>query len=349
MNINWPTKKLGEIAQLRMGETLIKKDLTGDGLPVYSADSLDKPWGFTSKSKLKFSRGSIVVGARGTIGSIKLPEDKEFVSTQTTIIISPYLEIILSEFLYYYLATINFKKITAGSGIPMLTIGHLKRIKIPLPPLPIQQKIVERLDAIRKAQELNNKQIALADEFFQSLLHRELDPKGKNWKLLKLGNFVEKIEYGLSVSVQDCLSDDGIPILTMNEIENDGEINYQKARRISVSQEEFKKFKVSKGELLFNWRNEKRLIGKTGLFNSEKDFIFASFLLRIIPNEKILPEFLWYWLNYLRTKKVYLRYAHLAGNQASYNATSLRNKISCPLVPLETQKKIIEKLSAFQE
>jgi hypothetical protein len=45
---------------------------------------------------------------------------------------------------------------------------------------------VERLDAIKKAQELNDKQIELAEELFQSLLHRELDPKGKNWEVKKI-------------------------------------------------------------------------------------------------------------------------------------------------------------------
>jgi len=208
---------------------------------------------------------------------------------------------------------------------------------------------VERLDAIKKTQELNDKQLVLVEELFQSLLHRELDPKGKNWDFVKLGNVVQKIEYGLSVSVQNRLDENGVPILTMAEIENDGQINYQKTRKISASANELKKFKINKGELLFNWRNEKALIGKTGLFESEKDFIFASFLLRIVTNEKILPEFLWYWLNYLRTKNAYLQYAHLAGNQASYNANSLQNKISCPLILIKNQQKIVEKLSAVQD
>jgi len=260
---------------------------------------------------------------------------------------------LLPKCLFYFLTTKDFNlqknKLAVGATQKAINNPALKRIKIPILPLPIQQKIVERLDAIKKAQELNDKQIELTEELFQSLLHRELDPKGKNWDFVKLGNVVQKIEYGLSVSVQNRLDENGVPILTMAEIENDGQINYQKTRKISASANELKKFKINKGELLFNWRNEKALIGKTGLFESEKDFIFASFLLRIVTNEKILPEFLWYWLNYLRTKNAYLQYAHLAGNQASYNANSLQNKISCPLILIKNQQKIVEKLSAVQE
>ena len=253
-----------------------------------------------------------------------------------------------AKFLYYYLNDEN-KWPRYGSAQPFIAPSTVKRLKVPFPSLPIQKKIVERLDAIKKTQELNDKQLVLVEELFQSLLHRELDPKGKNWDFVKLGNVVQKIEYGLSVSVQNRLDENGVPILTMAEIENDGQINYQKTRKISASANELKKFKINKGELLFNWRNEKALIGKTGLFESEKDFIFASFLLRIVTNEKILPEFLWYWLNYLRTKNAYLQYAHLAGNQASYNANSLQNKISCPLILIKNQQKIVEKLSAVQE
>ena len=93
---------------------------------------------------------------------------------------------ILKDFLFYYLQTPNIQQVikfyTRG-----VTILHASRaiphIKIPLPSLEIQQKIIERLDAIRKAQELNDKQIALANELFQSLLQRELEPKGKNWEV----------------------------------------------------------------------------------------------------------------------------------------------------------------------
>jgi type I restriction enzyme S subunit len=373
--MTWPTKKLGELISKYFSGTW-GEDSKGDGnarvirvsdiKPDFSINYDNVPIRRLKEKDLKKYRlelGDIVVvkssGNQTKIisGRAALFEYKDkdvYVPSNFLIALRPNRNLIIPMWLWVNLNSKTAKRfielIIGATTYPNLKPAEYLNLKIPVPPLPIQQKIVGRLDAIKKAQELNDKQIELAEELFQSLLHRELDPKGKNWNLVKLGNFVQKIEYGLSVSVQNQLSDNGVPILTMAEIEDDGQINYQKARKISVSADELRKFKLNDGEILFNWRNEKFLIGKTGLFKSQKeDFIFASFLLRVIPNEKILPEFLWHWLNYLRIKKVYLRHAHLAGNQASYNANSLQNKTLCPSVSLETQQKIVEKLSVVQE
>ena len=48
---NYPQVMLEEIAEVRMGETLIKGDLTGKGKPIYSADTSDEPWAFSEPTK----------------------------------------------------------------------------------------------------------------------------------------------------------------------------------------------------------------------------------------------------------------------------------------------------------
>ena len=185
---SWPTKKLGEISKIRMGETLIKKDLTGDGVPVYSADSLEKPWGFTSKNKLEFSRGAIIVGARGTLGSVKLPDDTLFTSTQTTIILSPQQKTVIPAFLFYYLRKVDFKKLRGGSGIPMLTVTRLNDLQIPFPPPSEQQKIVYVLDSIQDVIRAQEKIIEKTKELKKSLLNEIFNSEIKNQKWTKLGN-----------------------------------------------------------------------------------------------------------------------------------------------------------------
>jgi len=41
-----------------------------------------------------------------------------------------------------------------------------------------------------------------ADELFQSLLHKELDARGKGWEVKRIKDIVSEISYGLSISVQ---------------------------------------------------------------------------------------------------------------------------------------------------
>jgi len=320
MIASWPTKKLGETAQLRMGETLIKKDLTGDGVPVYSADSLEKPWGYTSKNKLKFRRGAIVIGARGTIGSLKLPEDNYFTSTQTTIVVEPNIKEVLPEFLFYFLNTLNFRK--AGTGIPMITISYLKTIKIFLPPLKVQQKIVERLDAIKKVQELNDKQIELAEELFQSLLHRELDPKGKNWEMKSLGELCN-IYQPKTITSTEILKSGPYKVYGAN-----GVIGY------------YNKYNHEDSEVLVTCRGA--TCGTINL-SEPKCWITGNAMVVHPKVDNLSKIFLYYTL-----KNSNLSGAITGAAQPQITRASL-SPLKIPLPPLETQQKIVEKLSAVQE
>jgi len=204
--MTWQTKKLGEICEIRMGETLIKKNLTGEGIPVYSADSLEKPWGFTSKHRVEFPKGTLVIGARGTIGSVKLPRDEKFTCTQTTIAITPNSEEISPFFLFYFLRKVNLSALKARGSIPMLTISRVSQVEIPLLPFSIQQKIVKILDIIQEAIDIQEKIIEKTKELKKSLtanLFRygapsfregrklrktEIGEIPEDWKMVKLGS-----------------------------------------------------------------------------------------------------------------------------------------------------------------
>ncbi|WP_179105671.1 restriction endonuclease subunit S [Vreelandella utahensis] len=104
---------LPHLVDLKMGETIVASDCTGDGLPVFSADKNNEPWGYSSKLKVINNRGAIVIGARGTIGYPRLPNFDKFGATQTTIVATPINDAVDSEFLYYSLSQVDF-------GVPPL-------------------------------------------------------------------------------------------------------------------------------------------------------------------------------------------------------------------------------------
>ena len=103
---------------------------------------------------------------------------------------------LLPQYAHLFLLTPTFKrelrrKIATTSGIYNLKKDHIEKIKIPLPSLKVQKQIVERLDKIAEAQKLQGELIQKADELFQSLLHQELNPAGKDWEMKKLGEVLE--------------------------------------------------------------------------------------------------------------------------------------------------------------
>ena len=167
---SFPIVSLGEVASIRMGETLIKGDLTGRGRPIFSADSSDKPWAYTEKTKLSFGRNTLVIGARGTIGSIKHPNVDDFTATQTTIVVTADEAKIVTEYLFQFLRIFDFGKITEGVGIPMITVKNVSAILLPLPPLDVQREIVAEVERYQvKIDEAKQEIVHLQDEISKAI------------------------------------------------------------------------------------------------------------------------------------------------------------------------------------
>ena len=142
--------KLKDISSLCMGETLIKKNLSASGVPVYSANTEEGPWGFTQKNRKRFPNGTIVLSARGSIGFPRLPPFELFTSTQTTIAIQPNQRIVEPAFLRCFLQTVDFKLLTTVQAVPMLTIADMKEVYILLPNLKKQRELVHVFDTVYK-------------------------------------------------------------------------------------------------------------------------------------------------------------------------------------------------------
>ena len=88
-------------------------------------------------------------------------------------------------YLNYYLNYNDLKRYTSGTTRGKLNQKALNSIDVLVPPVGVKEKLVEKLDAIRKLQELNNKKIEKAEELFNSNLKIKLVKK-KGWKELRL-------------------------------------------------------------------------------------------------------------------------------------------------------------------
>ena len=361
---NWPTKKLGEVSKIRMGETLIKKDLTGDGVSVYSADSLEKPWGFTSKNKLEFTRGAIIVGARGTLGSIKLPDDAIFTSTQTTIILSPQQEIVSSQFLFYYLRKVDFKKLRGGGGIPMLTVNSLNDLEIPLPPLPIQQKIVKVLDTIQEAIEIQEKIIEKTKELKKSLMAElfkygapsfrkgrklkkteitEIGEIPEEWEVVRLEKVVIKMKAGGTPNTSEGKYwGGGIAFTLIEDLVNAGKFLIKTNASITqLGLKNSNSWVVPENSIILSLY---ATVGKPVI--NKIPVAITQNMIGIIPHKEIINlEFLYYVLENSREKL--WKYTDLSVYK--HITTSEAKKILIPLPPLLEQQEIAEILQTIDQ
>lgn len=121
--------------------------------------------------------------------------------------------------------------------------------------------------------------------------------KNKLLKYDRIGNHLIKAQYGISLEMNQ--TNIGYPIYRMNEIHNmlcDLEVN----KFADITNNELEIFKLNDRDVIFNRTNSFEWVGRTGLYRKidHRDFVFASYLVKFIPNEKtILPEYLTAFLN----------------------------------------------------
>ena len=133
----------------------------------------------------------------------------------------------------------------------------------------------------------------------------------------------------------------GTKIYRMNEISN------MMCERIvlkcaSVSHQEIKLFKLNDRDVLFNRTNSQKFVGRTGIFRkfSHDNYIFASYLIRIIPNPDIItPEYLTAFLNSQYGICDIKRRVRISINQSNINAEELK-RIEIPVFSKEFQLSI---------
>ncbi len=233
---------LPKIGFLRMGETIIEKNCSGDGLPIYSADKSNEPWARSNHFRRKNERGSIVIGARGTIGYPRLPKDELFGATQTTIVFSPDKARFVPEYLHYCLQQVDFENLGAQQAIPMLTISNLENLTVRSFKKPEQTKIAEILStvdqAIEQTEALIAKQQRIKTGLMQDLLTRGIDENGNlrseethkfkdsplgripvEWEVKAIGALASQITKGESPSWQGFkYQEEGVPFITSENV-----------------------------------------------------------------------------------------------------------------------------------
>ena len=124
----------------------------------------------------------------------------------------------------------------------------------------------------------------------------------------------------------------GCPIYRMNEIHNLlCDLNVNKCA--DITQEEAEIFKLHDKDVIFNRTNSFEWVGRTGIYyqNDNIDRIFASYLVRFIPNTDILlPEYLTTYLNTKYGMWDIKRRARQSINQTNVNP----EEVKCMDIPI---------------
>ena len=330
-NTKWPMVELEEICIVDWGNTnLTKSSYKNNGQYL----AVSATGGDGRIEHFEHEVGVTVLSAIGAnCGKVFYPQER-FTAIKNTITFTPERTKVLPKYLFYVLSENDFP--VRGGGQPFMSKGDVQKYKIPLPPIEVQEQIVAELDGYHNI-------ISGARQIVESWRPDIKIPEEVG--MVKVGSVVDFVS-GVTLAIGDCENENGVPIITIADVAEDGSLKLANLRRVKTD----KNVNIlQKGDLLFNWRNgSKDLVGKTAYFNLDGEYIFASFLLGIRPKKELIEsKFLWFLLNKYRAEGKYLDFMRQNVN-GLFNREELKD-VEIPLPSLTMQKDIIEEVESERE
>lgn len=331
-----------ELFEIKTGKGITTKDSKKEGLyPIISGGI--EPMGYydTYNRKGKCVTISRVGANAGFVNYI----DKNFYLNDKCFSIIPfeeYLNNINIKFLYYYTKKIEEDIIMLQStgGVPTINTKKIGNLLFPVPPIEVQCEIVHILDNFvlelkeKLTLELNlrKKQYeCYASELF-------LKTNAKQYIMEELAEFV----YGYTDKAKE---NGNIRFIRITDINEQGYLKNEDIKYIDLN-DEAKKSLLKKGDLVM--ARTGATYGKTLYFDSEKPSVYASFLIRIIPNNEILLN-KYYW-HFTKTHLYWEQAKKLVttGGQPQFNTPAIK-KVKVPIPTIEKQEKIVNILDRFDK
>ena len=145
---------LGDLATFKYGKMPNKKKVSDSGeYPVYSGY---RYVGYYDEYNIEAGQLIIVARGVGGTGDVKLTKEKCWLTNLSIAAKIFDYEKVIPQYLYYMFKRNNLRYLDSGSAQSQITIFDLERVKVSLPPLETQKKIVAVLSALDDKIELNN-------------------------------------------------------------------------------------------------------------------------------------------------------------------------------------------------
>lgn len=312
-----------------------------------------------------FEEGDLLVSKitpcfeNGKQGIVRNIPDGFGIATTEVIPLKPIEGVSHLPFLAMYLLHPDIRTRLAGrmegaTGRQRLPKAVLEQWSMPFPPVPEQRAIADVLSKIQGAVEVQDKLVTMLKELkaattaklFREGLHSEplkqteIGEIPKSWEVVPLGQLLRTAQYGLSVRGEKT---GRYPILRMN-CQEEGEVVFRDLQYVDLDEITFNAFKLNDGDILFNRTNSIDLVGRTAIFRGTEAAVFASYLIRLCLDERmILPDFLNYYLNLERAQVALKTLATRGVSQSNISASKLR-LFHVPLPPKQDQAEVIKTL-----
>ncbi len=362
MKEGWEYKKIKDVAEVFAGQGAPQGDSNycSNGIPFIKAGNLFELINGKNEAsiqnvseqvalshKLRLYKAGSVLFAKSGMSCMKgyvytLKNDCYVVSHLA--IITPHS--VNSHFLNYYLCVNKPNSLIKDAAYPSISLKDIENLKIPIPPLAEQKRIVEELDLLSSIIDKKKAQLKELDQLAQSIFYTMFgDPitNPKGWQVQALSTVCD-VRDGTHDSPK--YVDNGYPLITSKNVVN-GTISFDNVNLISERDliAINARSKVDDGDIIMPMIGT---IGKPTIVIKTREFAIKNVaLIKFSEAKRVLNIYIQKLLD-SESYSRFIKEQNRGGTQKFISLGMIR-KLPTPLPPLSLQQEFAEKVEAIEK
>ena len=294
MKAGWRGTSLGDVCEIYQPKTISAKDMVPDGpYPVFGANGVIGRY-----SEFNHEEPQLLVTCRGaTCGSVNISDPFSWITGNAMVIRPKVTDLSLRYVEYFFRGAVDLDGVITGAAQPQITRKSLAPVRIAFPPLEEQQRIVAVLDeafeGLARARENAEVNLKNARELFAAELNQLFEHALSTTPEKTFDEITFNSSIGLVRSKKEQGPDRQYDYVKMQNIGNDDRYLGGVVDRIDCSPEEGARFQLERGDLLFNTRNSRELVGKSCIIEEdfERPTVFNNNIMRVRFSSVIYPRY----------------------------------------------------------
>jgi len=344
---NWCWTKIGGILRLQAGKNIsaskISKSRSQEAsFPCFGGNGVR---GYVER--YSHDGEFPIIGRQGALcGNVNWASGK-FYATEHAVVVECSSNI-SKRWAYHILFSMNLNQYATATAQPGLSVAVINQVPIALPPVPEQQRIVDRIESLfAKLDEAKQKAQDALDSFETrkaAILHKAFDGELTaqwrqehgvgmgSWEKANLGKYVDS-QYGYTESASQ--EQVGPKFLRITDIQ-DGVVNWDSVPFCKISDNDFERYAVSQNDIMI--ARTGATTGKSYLIVDDVKAVFASYLIRIkVKSAQLQPRYLY---SFMQSQIYWDQITEFSAGiaQPGVNAKKLKEIIlPIPSVPEQTE------------
>ena len=357
----WEENSIRELFDFKYGKGLTQeKRRLGGGFAVYGSN------GIVGEHDQAITQGpTIIVGRKGSVGEVHLSPTKCW-PIDTTYFIDEFPDGSPPKFWAFYLKSLRLGQQERSSAIPGISREDIYKLKVPVPPLAEQRRIVAKLEELLGKVEACQKRLAkipvIFKRFRQSVLaaacsgdltsdwrrnSRNADDTPDTWQSIEFGRLIAEGPQN-GIYKPQALYGRGTLIVRIDNFYDGAIAPWTTLKRVELSSKEVDQFNLANEDILINRVNSIKFLGKSAIVKNLKEpCVFESNMMRCrLNHEIVLPDYAILYLRSATGRQELRANAKHAVNQSSINQDDVKSSLFS-LPPLDEQGEIINCVEAL--